>query len=100
MTIKEYRKIPGSRADHLGGILKGLAHPLRLRIINYLCAGECTVSQLCEALDVNQSLVSQHLAPLRMLGLVHVDRSGGKATYSLAEPQLKNMIDCLSSCEQ
>jgi len=100
MPIKEYREIEQERAKRLAGVLKGLAHPLRLRIVNYLSAGDCTVSELCNTLEVNQSMVSQHLAPLRMLDLVKVDRSGGKATYSLAEPQLRNLIDCLTSCEK
>jgi len=100
MHIKQYKRLGDDRAAHLASLLKGLAHPLRLKIVNHLCAGDCNVTQLCEALDVKQSLVSQHLAPLRMLGLVSVDRSGGRATYSIAEPQLRSLIACLASCEK
>jgi DNA-binding transcriptional ArsR family regulator len=96
--MAEYR-IPESKAPQLADILKGLSHPLRLQIISVLCEGDLCVNELCETLSVRQTQVSQHLTPLRHLGLVAVDRSGGKATYSLAEPQLKQLITCLTSCE-
>ena len=92
-------RITNEKAPILSEILKGLAHPLRLQIISVLCDGDLCVNELCETLSVRQSQVSQHLAPLRHLGLVAVDRTGGKATYSLAEPQLKQLVTCLSSCE-
>jgi DNA-binding transcriptional ArsR family regulator len=78
--------------------MKGLAHPTRLRIVSRLCRADATVTELCNELGVGQSLVSQHLSPLRMLGLVRVDRAGGKASYSLAEPRLRSLVDCLASC--
>ena len=91
-------RITDSKAPLLAEILKGLAHPLRLQMISLLCEGDMCVNELCETLSVRQSQVSQHLAPLRHLGLVSVDRSGGRATYSLAEPLLKQLVTCLSSC--
>jgi len=89
-----------SRADELAGVLKGIAHPLRLRIITLLCERDHTVTELTETLEARQSLVSQHLAPLRLLGLVTVDRSGGRATYSLGEPRLRTLVDCLMGCRK
>ncbi|MBM4353165.1 MAG: helix-turn-helix transcriptional regulator [Deltaproteobacteria bacterium] len=86
------------RAERLAEVLKGIAHPLRLRLVAALCKGDHTVTDLTEKLGVRQSAVSQHLAPLRLLGLVSVDRTGGKATYSLAEPHLRNLVDCLLGC--
>lgn len=86
------------RADDLADVLKGIAHPLRLRIITLLCERDHTVTELTDALDSRQSLVSQHLSPLRLLGLVSVDRRGGRATYSLGEPHLRTLVDCLMGC--
>ena len=90
--------VNAQRAEELSEILKGVAHPLRLRIIMMLCERKHTVTELTDGLEAKQSLVSQHLAPLRMLGLVSVDRTGGHATYSLAEPNLRKLVDCLSTC--
>ena len=92
--------ISADRALELSVILKGLAHPLRLRIIGMLCEREHTVTEMTEQLDTRQSLVSQHLSPLRLLGLVKVDRRGSRAYYSLGEPRLKNLMDCLTGCER
>ncbi|MBN2719247.1 MAG: helix-turn-helix transcriptional regulator [Deltaproteobacteria bacterium] len=96
--MPDYR-ISEIKAPVLADILKGLAHPLRLQIISVLCDSNMCVNDLCDTLNVRQAHVSQHLTPLRHLGLVSVDRTGGKATYSLAEPQLKQLIKCLMSCE-
>lgn len=90
--------IPGTQAPHLAEILKGLAHPLRLQIISVLCQQDMCVNELCAKLAMKQAQASQHLTPLRHLGLVAVDRTGGKATYSLAQPQLKQLVTCLKTC--
>lgn len=87
------------RAQQLAEMLKAVAHPVRLRSIVALCEDPQTVTQLCERLDVRQSLVSQHLAVLRMVGLVHVDRNGGRATYSIKEQGLRNLISCVTDCK-
>ena len=52
---------------------------------------------MAELLNERQAAVSQHLAPLRMLGLVAVDRTGGTATYSLKEPLLRSLVNCFES---
>jgi len=57
---------------------------LRLRILMTLAgAGEMTVTELSRALHVSQPLVSFHLRPLRVLGLVEVRRVGREAYCSL-----------------
>ena len=91
-------RISDNEAPHLSEILKGLGHPLRLQIISVLCDNAMCVNELCETLDAKQAAVSQHLTPLRMLGLVSAERTGGKAIYSLAQPKLRNMVTCLKSC--
>ena len=86
------------RIEELAAILKGLGHPIRLRLVMLLCHEELTVTQLVERLGVRQSLVSQHLSVLRMLSLLQADRTGGTATYSLREEGLRNMMECLGAC--
>lgn len=50
--------------------LKQLAHPVRLRIIELLKDGEYTVSQLMQALNIEQSNLSKHLGALRSIGIL------------------------------
>jgi DNA-binding transcriptional ArsR family regulator len=57
---------------------------LRLRILLMLAeSGEMTVTELARALRVSQPLVSFHLRPLRVIGLVQVRRSGREVYCSL-----------------
>ena len=80
-------------------ILKAMGHPVRLRLVALLCDGEHNVGSLAESLGVPQTTVSQQLRILRMSGLVSVTRTGGFGIYRLAEPKLRTLISCLSSCK-
>ena len=85
-------------SEHLAGILKSLAHPLRLRIVAALAEGSVNVGDLARRLDIAQAIVSQQLRILRAESLVESERSGGYALYSLAEPRLKELLKCLEKC--
>jgi DNA-binding transcriptional ArsR family regulator len=63
---------------------------LRLRILLMLAeSGEMTVTELARALHVSQPLVSFHLRPLRVIGLVQVRRSGREVYCSLNMPEIR-----------
>ncbi len=81
-------------------LLKAIAHPLRLRIVAILCAGDQNVGGLAERLGVPQAIVSQQLRLLRMRDLVRVRRTSGFARYRLAEPRLRTLVRCLEGCVQ
>src|SRR5262245_37477279 len=76
------------RAARLGELLsprffKALCDPSRVALLVDL-AGErkpCTVSQLAQALPVDLSVVSRHLATLRDAGIVDADRQGKEVRY-------------------
>ncbi len=86
------------KVDHVAGILKALGHPIRLRIISLLAAKDSHVTELAERLDAPQAIVSQQLRILRMSGLVDATRANGLAVYRLIEPQLHDMLACMSRC--
>jgi ArsR family transcriptional regulator, arsenate/arsenite/antimonite-responsive transcriptional repressor len=68
-------------------LLKALADPVRLRLINLLAGGrEICVCHLHEALEVPQPTVSRHLAYLRKSGLVSTRKDGLWVHYRLAKP--------------
>ncbi len=60
-----------------------LAHPLRQQIIGLLQSDPASVSDLTEALDASQPVVSQHLKVLRTAGLVSAEAHGMKRIYAL-----------------
>ena len=68
-------------------LLRALAHPVRLRIVDLLQNGELCVKGLEELLGVSQSSVSQHLSRLRYAGLIESERKGHLVCYRLAGPR-------------
>ena len=69
----------GGLTDHL----VALAHPVRLRIVEQLAAGESSVTELVARLRVAQPLISWHLHKLRMGGVVRTRREGRQVYCSL-----------------
>jgi len=65
--------------------LKILSDPARLSVLEALIEGATNVGDLMEQLDVEQSLLSQHLAILRDAGLVEATREGNAMIYQLPE---------------
>ena len=71
-------------------IMRALAHPLRLRIVQYIdaCESAC-VTDIHAGLELEQSLVSQHLRVLRQAGLVEPSRTGKFVYYRLNYARLE-----------
>lgn len=76
-------------------VCKAIADPKRLLIINELRDRELSVGDLCEALGVSQSNVSQHLAVLRERGIVSTRRAGTSVFYSLRSQKIVQAVDLL-----
>lgn len=81
-------------------LLKALADPVRLRLLNLLADGrEVCVCHLHEALDLPQPTVSRHLAYLRKHGLVATRKDGLWVHYRLARASTslhKKLLDCVA----
>jgi len=75
--------------------LKALAHEGRLRILCRLIGGERTVTDIEKLLNLRQPAVSQLLARLRADGLVETRREGQNIFYSLARPEVREVIGVL-----
>jgi DNA-binding transcriptional ArsR family regulator len=75
--------------------LKALSHEARLVILCLLAEGEKSVSELEEMLSLRQPAVSQQLARLRSDNLVETRRDGKNIYYSLARPEVVEIIGAL-----
>ena len=84
-----------SSAQEATGFLKSLAHEARLLILCLLIDGEKSVTAIEEALRLRQPAISQHLARLRVDGLVETRREGKNIFYSLARPEVHEVISAL-----
>jgi ArsR family transcriptional regulator len=73
-------------------LFRALAHPTRIRVLEQLSRGELTVQALQDALQLDQPIVSQHLAALRSKNVVTVRREGTQAFYSLRSPLVAELL--------
>lgn len=73
-------------------LFRGLADPARLAIVQRLARGEARVVDLVAQLKLAQSTVSGHLACLRECGLVEFRSVGRQSFYSLARPELRDVL--------
>ena len=76
-------------------IVKALAHPSRLFIVDQLTHGRRCVCELTEMIGVDISTVSKHLSLLRRAGLVIDHRQGARVFYSLTSACIPRFFDCL-----
>ena len=74
-------------------LFRGLGDPTRLTILRHLALGEHRVVDLTAHLGLAQSTVSGHLACLRDCGLVAVRPEGRATRWSLARPELTELLD-------
>ncbi len=77
-------------------VLRAVAHPIRLRIIELLEDGtpRC-VGEIQDHLGVKQSATSGQLALLRDRGVLAARRDGMQVYYSVVNPAVLQIIDCL-----
>jgi len=76
-------------------VLKALANPIRLRILDVIRDGEVCVKTLEEITGASQSCVSQHLAILRKAGIVKGFRDGNLVCYSLDHQLADEILHCI-----
>lgn len=74
-------------------LFKGLAHPVRIRVLELLSEqAEVSVADLLAETELEASHLSQHLSVLRRYDLVVSQRRGLQVFYSLAHPQVAALL--------
>ena len=72
------------RLQYSADVLYALAHPLRLRILEFIDENEkINVNKIYRALNIEQSITSQHLRILRLAGIVNAEKDGKFMYYSI-----------------
>lgn len=72
--------------------LRILSDPTRLRVLWALSQGESSVACLAELSGANPTAVSQHLAKLRLAGLVRARRQGTFMFYTIVDPGVEKIL--------
>jgi DNA-binding transcriptional ArsR family regulator len=83
------------RAVEAARLLKLLANEQRLTVLCRLSAGEMSVTELGQYVNLTQSALSQHLAKMRAEGLVSTRREAQTIYYRLADPVAERLIGVL-----
>jgi DNA-binding transcriptional ArsR family regulator len=83
--------------DARAKVLKAMAHPSRLFILEELEKGERCVCDLTEMIGADVSTVSKHLSVLKQAGIVIDDKRGNQVFYQLRLPCILNFFDCVES---
>jgi len=78
-------------------VLKALAHPARLWMVEQLEDGELCVCKLVEGLGLDFSTVSKHLLVLKNAGVVSDDKRGKQVFYALRCPCVLNFMHCVEA---
>lgn len=78
-------------------VIKALAHPSRLLIVDELSRGERCVCELTELVGHDISTVSKHLSLLRQSGIVVDEKRGLQVYYRLKTPCVLNFFACIES---
>ena len=75
-------------------ILKVMAHPIRLAIINNLISkGQLSVTEIYQHLDIEQSVISYHLKNMRLVNLVVSQRKGTKIFYKVEHQEVIDIFN-------
>ncbi|GGK09037.1 transcriptional regulator [Lentibacillus kapialis] len=72
--------------------LHGFAHKIRLQILECIKNEEKTVSQIVDAIEGNQSNISQHLACLKGCGIIAGRQEGKYVYYGLRNNQVRDLL--------
>ena len=78
-------------------IVKAMAHPTRLFIVDELSKGERCVCELTEMVGDDVSTVSKHLSVLRNAGIVSDEKRGAQVFYSLRVPCVLKFFSCVET---
>ncbi len=78
-------------------VMKALAHPSRLFIVDELSRGERCVCELTEMIGADVSTISKHLARLKKAGIVLGERRGAQVFYRLRVPCILNFFGCVEA---
>ncbi len=82
--------------DEMADLLKTIAHPIRLCIIQGLLQkGECNVTYMQNCLGAPQSTISQHIQKLRSAGIIEGRRNGLEIFYRVKNEKVAALMELL-----
>ena len=95
----KFNNLTADQLEKAANMLKAIAHPMRIAIINLLEDGKhLTVTEIQEMVDIEQSTTSHHLGILKDKGILTSKREGKNTYYYLKHDTLSSIVQCISKC--
>ena len=77
------------------GIIKALANPVRLMILEELGRGDRCICELLPMFKLDQSTLSRHLSQMKRAGIITERKEGVKVIHHLATPCILSIFECV-----
>jgi DNA-binding transcriptional ArsR family regulator len=94
-AVNASKPIPMDVLAKASAVLRVLAHPHRLKIVELLAAGPRKVSELTDELGMAQNAVSQHLNFMKAHGILASRREGRSVFYEVIHPHARTVLACI-----
>jgi ArsR family transcriptional regulator len=91
------RPLTEDELAQIAGRFKMLGEPMRLKILQTLCKGPRTVSEIVEATGATQANISKHLSLLAAAGILTREKDGQCVYYSMKDPLTLKMCELVRS---
>jgi DNA-binding transcriptional ArsR family regulator len=82
-------------ANQAAEVLRAVAHPIRLQIVEALEAGERSVNEIAEAVGEKQAITSQQLNIMKDKGILNSHRQGARVFYQIENEQVIRVLGCV-----
>jgi len=96
-TKKEGAMITYKEAEIRSEVIKAMAHPVRLMVIEILKDGSKSFSELMEYFDVDKSTLSKHISVLKVAGIVSSHKDGLESIFRLQVPCVTQFFSCVTA---
>ena len=97
MKQKQNKNRSAVKFEARARIIKAMAHPTRLMLVERLSTGECCVRELTDLVGADISTVSKHLSRLKAVGIVEDEKRGLQVCYRLRIPCVMDFFGCVES---
>jgi DNA-binding transcriptional ArsR family regulator len=99
--MTDHLKLDIVKLEAAASKLRAMAHPMRIAIIELLNNNKrLNVTEIYEALHIEQAAASHHLNILKSKGILASKRDGKQIHYSLKNSTLLDIITCINKCNE
>ena len=100
-TMNEELQLDIVKLEAAASKLRAMAHPMRIAIIELLSNNKrMNVTEIYEAMHIEQAAASHHLNILKGKGILASKRDGKMIHYSLKNNTLLEIITCINKCNE